>query len=97
MINVHMCGSIQYTAFIAQLWEWKSKGLIDSVLVNPFPHPSHRHIANILGYKDIQHMIAHWSDESSHTLELLCGPHGFTIYKILVIKWEAKVNGTDSG
>src|SRR5258708_37553057 len=94
-LDPHMFGSIPYTALNAQLWEWKAKGLIDSILVNPFPHPSHAHIANILGFENIRDMIEHWSDESTHTLKLLCGPHGFTIYKMLVIKWEAKVNGTN--
>jgi len=93
----YMLGSIPYTHLNGRLWEWKSKGLIDSVLVNPFPHPSHRHIANILGYKDIKQMTEEWTDESTHILKLLCGPHGFTIYKMLVIKWKDKVNETDTG
>jgi len=87
-----MLGSILYSAFNGRLWHWKSKGMINSILVNPFPHMSHRHIADILGYADIQQMTAHWRDESTQTLKLLCGPNGYTIYKMLVIKWEDKVN-----
>jgi len=87
-----MLGSLLYTAVNRQLWKWKAAGLIDSVLVNPFPHPSHRHLSDILGYEDIQHMTEEWKDESTQTLKMLCGPHGFTIYKMLVIKWEDKVN-----
>jgi hypothetical protein len=88
----HMLGSVLYSAFNGQLWHWKSKGLVDSVLVNPFPHMSHRHIADILGYDDIQQMTEEWKDESTETLKRLCGPHGYTLYKVLVIKWEDKVN-----
>lgn len=90
-----MMGSVLYGAFNGRLWYWKSKGMIDSILVNPFPHMSHRHLADILGYSDIKDMTENWNENSTNTLKLLCGPHGFTIYKMLVIKWEAKVNGTD--
>jgi len=87
-----MMGSVLYSAFNDKLWYWKSKGMVDSILVYPFPHMSHRHIADILGYDDITQMTENWNENSTHTLKLLCGPHGFTIYKMLVIKWEAKVN-----
>lgn len=89
-----MLGSVLYSHFNGRLWEWKAQGKVDSILVNPFPHPSHRHIADILGYEDIQQMTESWTPESTRTLKLLCGPHGFTLYKILVIKWEDKINGT---
>jgi len=89
-----MIGSILYGNFNGQLWYWKSKDMVDSILVNPYPYFSHRHIADILGYKDIKDMTENWDETSTHTLKLLCGPHGFTIYRMLVIKWEAKVNGT---
>jgi len=89
-----MLGSILYGDFNNRLMEWKAKGMIDSILVNPYPYFSHRHIADILGYDNIRHMTENWNETSTHTLKLLCGPHGFTIYKMLVIKWEAKVNGT---
>lgn len=89
-------GSVLYSHFNGRLWEWKSQGKLDSILVNPFPHFSHRHIADILGYDDVVHMTEHWTDESTYTLQLLCGPNGFTIYKMLVIKWEDKVNKCES-
>jgi hypothetical protein len=87
-----MIGSTLYSAFNGCLWHWKAKGLVDSILVNPFPHMSHRHMADILGYKDIKDMTENWSDESTETLKRLTGPYGYTFYKILVIKWEDKVN-----
>lgn len=87
-----MLGSVLYGQFNGQLWHWKSKGMVDSILVNPFPHMSHRHIADILGYKDTTQMTEEWKDESTETLKRLCGPHGFTLYKVLVIQWEDKVN-----
>ncbi len=91
-----MLGSAPYSDLNHRLWYWKANGMVNSVLVNPFPYFSHRHIADILGYKDVKDMAENWNEKSTDTLKLLCGPHGFTIYKMLVIKWETKVNGSKS-
>ncbi len=91
-----LLGSIAYAELNSQLWQWKSKGLIDSILINPYPQPSHRHIADILGYKNTKDMTENWNEKSTNTLKLLCGPYGYTVYKMLVIKWEDKINH-DSG
>lgn len=91
----NMLGSELYWAFNGRLWHWKSQGLIDSVLVNPFPHMAHRHIADILGYRDVKQMAEEWREDSTETLRRLIEPHGYTIYRILVIKWEDKIHAMD--
>lgn len=82
-----------YYDFNDKLWAWKANGMVDSLLVNPWPYMSHRHMADILGYDGVRAMAEGWKDSSTDTLKLLCGPHGYTVYKMLVIQWEDRVNG----
>ena len=48
--------------------------------------PVYQHLAWLLGYKDGNHMMSRFKDADRDKLQLLCGPHGRTIYHIMVLK-----------
>lgn len=79
-------GTEVYRTFNTHLWKWKADGRIKSLLVNPFPHFSSGHVSHLLGYKDAADMADNWKDTDLETLKRLCGPHGFTLYKVLLVQ-----------
>jgi len=48
--------------------------------------PAYTHLAWLLDYPNGEIMMYNFREEDREKLELLCGPHGPTIYKILVLK-----------
>lgn len=46
----------------------------------------HGLLAHLLGYKDYQDMMTHFSKEDERIIHMLLGPHGKTIYKALLAR-----------
>lgn len=82
-----------YHMFAPVLWKWKAEGRIISTLVNPWPHMSHRHLADLLGYDGVRHMVENWNDDNNETLKRLCGPHGWVYYRTILAQRGMEVTG----
>lgn len=62
--------------------KWRDDGLVKHIHWAT-PH----HLANLLGFRHIDHLMDDGdTDEVIHTLKLLNGPNGLTVYKMLMIK-----------
>ena len=82
-----------------RLIEW---GVVSPSKIAPYGlgdkgDPVYAHLAWLLNYEDGEHFMFGFRETDREKLKWLVSPHGLTIYKMLVIKWEAKVNGTDYG
>ena len=44
------------------------------------------HLGELLGYKSYEDLAFNQTEDDNRVLEALAGPHGYTIYKMLLIK-----------
>lgn len=51
-----------------------------------YPNIIDEHLASILGYVDTVEMQQNYREESTATMELLCGEHGWAIYQMLLAR-----------
>lgn len=61
------------------------KDINGGTYIGAYPQLPHRHIAALLGYANVIDMWDKWKDDDSRTLDALCGPHGYAIYRMLLI------------
>lgn len=72
-----------YVELCERIHLWKD--INGGVYLVPYPQLPHRHIAALLGYANVIDMLEEWKDDDSKTLDALCGPHGYAIYRMLLI------------
>lgn len=81
--NIGIFNSNSYLGLCERLHCWKY--INGGVYLVPYPQLPHSHIAALLGYATVIDMLEEWKDDDSRTLDALCGPHGYTIYRMLLI------------
>lgn len=69
------------------LWQWVGSGKVQ-VMNGQYPHTNFKHWSWLLGYETVQDMIRHTKPEHAATIRSIRGPHGLTIYKMLLARHE---------
>lgn len=54
-------------------------------VVHPYPSD---YLGRVMGYRDYNGLITNWSNEERRKLQLLIGPHGYTVYKTMLARKE---------
>lgn len=65
----------------AAICDWIDEGKLDEI------KNLDDHLAHLLGYRDYEHLMLQQDEAATHSLILLDGPHGLTVYKMLMVKW----------
>lgn len=67
--------------FYCKLQDWIDEGSIANVRSSSY------HLAKLLGFRSVDHLLNNvHKDDVIHTLQLLNGPNGLTVYKMLLIR-----------
>jgi hypothetical protein len=51
-----------------------------------WPNTADNYIAQLYGYEDSTAMLREWNDELVGKMALLAGPHGWSVYKMMLAK-----------
>lgn len=81
----------EYYEFCKNLQHWKTihHAVTNNPEVNPFPYNSFKHVTWLLGY-NWNDFRDQYTDEDRETLKKLYGPHGYTLYQVLLTRRRAQ-------